>query len=142
MTPHAFFLRISTALMGCQLVEQELKLYISEAFELIRRRIDGTITFTMSGEDYKNGALESLIKVFRKLSSNPELTARLDKFKDERNFLSHRGITYCLDREGELDLQQLAEFQGRLDEIAPEARKLCTAINLEANKFRGHLFFD
>ena len=96
----------------------------------------------MSGEDYKNSALEGLIKVFRKLSNNPALAARLEKFKEERNFLSHRGITYCLDRQGELDLQALSEIQSRLDEISPEARELCTEINLEANKFRGHLWFD
>ncbi len=142
MTHHDFHLRIATALMGCQLVEQELTLYITEAFELVKKRLDGTLPFAMSGEDYKNSALEGLIKVFRKLSNNPALAARLEKFKEERNFLSHRGITYCLDRQGELDLQALSEIQSRLDEISPEARELCTEINLEANKFRGHLWFD
>ena len=32
-----FFLRVAEALSGCQLVGQELKLYIAEAFDLVRK---------------------------------------------------------------------------------------------------------
>jgi len=89
------------------------------------------MTFKMSGEDYANSSLERLIDIFRKLTSNEKLVRELRSFKDERNFLSHKGITYCLDYEGELDIESAKELNCRLE-----------AIHDEANKFRAHLWLD
>ena len=75
------------------------------------------------------------------MTTTPGLVAALRKFKDERNFLSHRGISHCLDRDEELDFVAASEFEARLAAIAPEAQLLRTAIHEEANKFRGHLWF-
>ena len=68
-----FYLKIARALSGCQLVEQELKLYITEALELAKKRIGNKMPFKMSGEDYANSSLEGLIKIFKKLSDNETL---------------------------------------------------------------------
>lgn len=95
----------------------------------------------MTGEDYEDASLERLIETFKKLSDNPTLVSALRKFKDERNFLSHKGITQCLDYEGEFDEVAASEFEARLLAIQPEAQRLRTAIHEEANKFRGHLWF-
>jgi hypothetical protein len=95
----------------------------------------------MTGTDYENASLERLIDVFKKFSDNPALVAALRKFKDERNFLSHKGIAHCLDYEGELDEMATAEFEARLLAVQPEAQRLRIAIHEEANKFRGHLWF-
>ena len=86
----------------------------------------------MSGDDYANSSLESLIKVFRKLSDNESLVTELNKFKDERNFLSHTGIAHCLDYEGELFHSTAIEFQGRLEAIQGEAKRLRIALHEEA----------
>jgi hypothetical protein len=59
-----FYLRIAHALSGCQLVEQELKLYIAEALELIQKRVGDKLPFSMSGKDYADAPLGHLIKVF------------------------------------------------------------------------------
>jgi hypothetical protein len=142
MQEDAFYLKVAHALSGCQLVEQQLKLYISEALELAKKCIGDQMAFKMSGGDYANSSLEGLIKTFKKLSDSEELSKSLEDFKDERNFLSHRGITHCLDQEGELFYTTALEFEGRLDGIQGEARRLQTAIHEEANKFRGHLYFD
>ncbi|MGB7310928.1 MAG: hypothetical protein WBC67_17850 [Candidatus Acidiferrales bacterium] len=136
-----FYLGVAHALSGCQLVEQELKLYITEALELVKKCLAGKLPFSMSGEDYDDASLERLIDTFRKLSNSPSLVADLRKFKDERNFLSHRSIAECLDPDGQLNYRP-ADFQTRLAAIAPEAERLRTAIHLEANKFRGHLWFE
>lgn len=56
-----FFLRVAQALYGCQLIEQELKLYITEAFDLVRKRLDGQVPFMLSGDDYQDSSLEKLI---------------------------------------------------------------------------------
>jgi hypothetical protein len=137
-----FFQRVGEALSGCQLVEQELKLYIAEALALVAKCVGGRLPFRMAGEDYEDASLERLIEVFKKLSDNQPLVAALRKFKDERNFLSHRGITHCLDHEEELDHSAVGEYDQRLAAIGPEAQRLRAAIHDEANRFRGHLWFE
>jgi len=86
--------------------------------------------------------LERLIETFRQLSDNETLVTELRRFKDERNFLSHQGISYCLDPDDELDYGAMSEVEGRLHNIHTEASRLRIAIHEEANKFRGHLWFD
>lgn len=142
MTPYEFHQKIAAALTGCQLVQQELKLYISEALELVTKSLDGRLPFRMSGRDYQDSPLETLIKVFGKLSDNPVLAAELNDFKTRRNFLSHRAITHCLDPEGELDIESMIEIESRLSLISSHSKHLCSKINEEANKFPGHLWFD
>lgn len=137
-----FFLRVAEALAGCQLVEQELKLYISEALELVQKLVAGKLPFSMSGKDYEDASLERLVQTFRKLSDEEVLLKRLNKFKDERNFLSHRAITTCMDPDQNLSYPELLDFQRKLSAIAEEARALRLAIHEAANKFRVHLWFD
>jgi len=141
MKAHDFYLRVAHALSGCQLVEQELKLYTSEALELVQKCVAGRLPFTMTGDDFENAPLGRLIDTFNKLSNNPTLVAELRKFKTERDFLSHKGIAHCLDPEGELDDVSVAQFEARLAKVKPEAERLRLAIHEEANKFRGHLWF-
>jgi hypothetical protein len=137
-----FYLEVAHALSDCQLVEQELKLYITEAFDLVRKCVGDKMHFKISGDDYANSSLEGLIKIFKKLSGSDSLSVDLNKFKDERNFLSHQGIAHCLDYEGSLFQPTAVEFQPRLEAIQAEAERLRTAIHEEASKFRGHLWFD
>ncbi len=98
--------------------------------------------FKMSGSDYEDASLERLISTFQKLNDNDELVKKLNSFKRERNFLSHQGITHCLDYEGELFESTAEEFQQRLEDIQSEADRLRLAIHEEANKFRGFLWFE
>ncbi len=100
------------------------------------------MSFKMSGEDYADSSLESLIKIFKKLNGNETLVTELNQFRKERNFLSHKGITHCLDYEGELFYSTASEIQERLDAIQSEALRLRSALHEEANKFRGYLWFD
>ena len=141
MDDNDFYLKVAYALSGCQLIEQQLKLYISEALELARKCIGKRLPFKLDGDDYADASLERLIEVFRKLADNDQLVKDLRKFKDERNFLSHKGIAHCLDYEGDLLETTALEFQERLDAIQSEAERLRTAIHEEANKFRGELYF-
>lgn len=142
MNDDDFYLEIARALAGCQLVEQQLKLYISESLDFAKKCIDGRMPFKFSGSDYQDSALESLIKTFKKLSDNRELAQSLDSFKNERNFLSHKGITYCLDPNFELSIPEKSKMEERLSAIRVDADRLYLAIHEEANKFRGHLYFD
>lgn len=142
MDKDEFFLKVAHALSGCQLVEQQLKLYITEALALVKKCVDGKMTFRMSGEDYEDSSLERLIDAFRKLSDNEQLIADLNKFKTERNFLTHKGITHCLDWDEEMFLSAATDFELRLAGIQKDAKRLREAIHLESHKFIGHLYFD
>lgn len=136
-----FYLQVAYALSGCQLVEQELKLYISEALEYVAKCAGKRLPFKMSGQDYEDASLERLIETFRKLTDNGALVAELRKFKDERNFLSHKGIAHCLDPMGDLGTMSVAEFIPRLQAVQSEAERLRRAIHEEGGTFKGHLYF-
>lgn len=137
-----FYLKIAHALSGCQLVEQELKLYITEALELVTKCIKGRMPFEMKGNDYADASLERLIQTFKKLTDNKVLVKNLNKFKNERNFLSHRGITHCLNYyDEEISHSTAEEILPRLAAIESEADRLRTAIHEEANKITVQLDF-
>ena len=134
MNENEFYLEVSLALAGCQLVEQELKLYITEAFQLVHKCVGDRMPFKMCGEDYANSSLKRLIDGFKKLSNNEQLVKELYAFKNERNFLSHQGITHCLDWNGDIFESTAAEFQERLGKIQVEANRLQILIHKETNK--------
>lgn len=131
-TSEKFFRRIADALTGCQLVEQELKLYIAKAYEVIGERVGDRMPFKWHGSDVENWSLGRLIESFKKLSNNDQLVKDLNKFKDHRNFLTHKGISFCMNPDLELDSQATAEVEGRLDKMQPEAERLWQAISNEA----------
>lgn len=136
-----FYLQVAYALSGCQLVEQELKLYISQALEYVRKCVGKRLPFKMNGRDYEEASLERLIETFRKLTNNDVLVAELKKFKNERNFLSHKGITHCLDPMGDLGDMSVAELMPRLKMVQVEAERLRRAIYDESGSFTAHLAF-
>lgn len=135
-------MQIAYALSGCQLVEQALKVYLADALELARKCIGSRMTFKFSGDDYEDASLEGLIKTFRKLSSNEQLIRDLEAFKKERNFLSHKGITFCLDYDGELARDMVEELAPRLAKIQESAKVLYGAVHEAGNDFRGYLYFE
>jgi hypothetical protein len=134
-----YYLQTAYALAGCQMLEQELKLYISDALALVHRCVADKVPFKFSGDDYLDASLERLIDVFRKLSENPNLVARLRKFKDTRNHLAHRSITECLDYDGDLFLPKSEETLALLNTIQEEANMLRHAVRYEAQKFTPEL---
>lgn len=142
MRKHDYFLRVAHSLAACQVVELQLKLYMTQAFELVKKSIAGRMPFEMTGADYKDASLERLIEIFKKLSGNPSLVKKLTKFKNERNFVAHKAIAACLDPEGELNASAASGLQPRLDEIEKEAGRLTDEIQREAMKIFIHLYLD
>ncbi|MGF6575089.1 hypothetical protein ABH945_007218 [Paraburkholderia sp. GAS333] len=137
-----FYLEIAYALSGCQLVEEAIKVYLTDAFSLVKMRVGRRIAFNFSGHDYEDSSLEGLIKAFKKLSSDAVLVRDLDAFRKERNFLSHQGITSCLDYEKELSDGLVEEYRPRLERIQMEAERLRLALHEAANDFRAYLYFE
>lgn len=142
MRKHDYFLRVAHSLAACQVVELELKLYITQAFELVKKAIAGRMPFEMKGADYKDASLERLIEIFKKLSANPSLVTKLTKFKNERNFVAHKAIAACLDADGELDESAASDLQPRIDDVAKAAERLTEEIQREGTKIIIHLYLD
>ncbi len=142
MNGRDFYLEVAYALSGCQLVEEAIKLYLSDAFKLASKCIGNRVAFNFSGEDYEDSSLEGLIKGFKKLSNNAVLMKDLEDFKRERNFLSHQGITSCLDYEKKLATELVEAYRPRLERIQVEADRLRVALHEEVNNFRGFLYFE
>jgi hypothetical protein len=147
-----FPLKVYNALLGCQILERELKRYITDARALAEKFRGTKMPVNLINQDYANSLsrdpanfpLGKLIEVFQKLNDNEALVAlvtELKEFKKKRDDLCHRGITDCLDPDGELDYVNMSEFQNQLAAIAPEAQRLRGAV-YEANKFSGPLYFD
>lgn len=135
------YLQVAQSLRGCQLVEEKLKLYISQALLLARKCIGQRLPFRLSGDDYQNCSLGRLISTFERLSSNPALVKRLHAFREERNFLSHQAIAICLDFDGRVVESSAADLKPRLLAIEKEADELVRAVHEEEIKFTPTLDF-
>jgi hypothetical protein len=114
-----FGVGVSYALTAFQVIEESLKLYITYSFKLIRIRLDKSIPFEFSGKDYESVALETLIKIFSKLSDNQELITRLRKVTDERNYVAHQALVKYLG--GPEDGSHHDEHSKRITSITVEA---------------------
>lgn len=126
MTHNEFYLKVADSLTGCQLVEQELKLYIATAYSAIQKHLAGRVPFKFSSEHCQNHALGRLIDTFKNLTNDNELVSELRKFKGERDFLIHRAITSCLDHDGNIPAPQ--NIYSRLSEIRISANTIQSKI--------------
>ena len=138
----SFLLKVARALGACQLVEFELKFYITQAFQLCQKRVGDFPPFAMTGAEYENAPLERLITIFQKLSDCPLLVKRLTAFKAERNFLAHRAIAACINPDGDFELASAKPIVARLEKIEQDAFALIDAIRDESGKWLAHLYFD
>jgi len=141
MERDAFYLRVAKALSGCQLVEQKLKIYITEAFDLVRKKLEGEFPFNLSGEDFENAPLERLIATFSNLSDDKTLVVDLRKFKDERNYLSHRAIALCVNPDGSFDEGMAHSLEPRLLSIEGEAQRIWERIHEVEGRVVANLYF-
>ena len=116
---------VSHALTVFQLIEESLKLYITFRFKLIRIRLDPSIPFEFNGRDYENAALETLIKMFAKLSTNQSLIESLNKITGNRNYVAHQALVRYL--HGSEDGTHHDEQSKKIADISVEAWK-CLAL--------------
>lgn len=141
METSEFYHKVGQSLAGCQMVEHELKLYIAESLELTKKCIGPRMPFRANGEDYLDFPLGSLIKEFRRYTENDALVRALGDFKKERNYLTHKAITNCLDFDGDLLESSIAELEPRLVKIQDESARLAQAIHEEFNKISVQVDF-
>lgn len=137
-----FYLKVGRSMGGCQLVEQELKLYLAEAFQLVRKQTGNVIPFKFDSKDYEDSPLGTLVKAFSRLNDHDDLIKSLKAFVKERNFLSHRAVVSCYYPDGSVSTQDMSELEPRLKDIEAKAEELTEAVHLETNEIMLHLYFE
>jgi hypothetical protein len=139
---HEFYLKVGRSLGACQLVEQQLKLYLAEAYLLVRKQTNDVIPFKFESQDNEDAPLGVLVKAFSRLNDNGELIQSLKAFVKERNFLSHRAVTSCYYPDGSVSTQDMSDLEPRLKDIEAKAEELTEAIHMETNRVMIHLHFE
>lgn len=79
-------------LAGFQLVEISLMVYAAAAYEVIKKSLDGRLSFDYGYKDVENMSLERLIGTFARLNGNKKLIGKLRHLVRERNWFAHRGL--------------------------------------------------
>lgn len=83
------------ALVGYQMVEEQLKSYICTAYKLIRNRTSDLFPFKYEDEEVDNYAMEKLINIFKKINENSELIQKLQKLPNNRNYIAHQAFAHA-----------------------------------------------
>jgi len=128
---------VSHALTVLQLIEENLKLYIRYSFKLIRVKLDISIPFKFNGDEYENSALETLIKIFSKLSDNEELIKSLHKITGKRNFIAHQAMVQYI--KGPNDGSYHNDQYTKIKNIAVEAWQRLALLQVDIDKLNERI---
>lgn len=82
--------RAFNLLASFQLVELSLKIYISLAYEVIRRRVDGLLPFNHDEKSLEKASLERLLGMLKVINNNQALGKLLASLIEKRNDIAHR----------------------------------------------------
>jgi hypothetical protein len=63
-----------------QFLEEGLKMYLAECFDIVRENIKGKIEFRYVYKDLKNKSLGPLVRLFAKYATSEELTSSQGAF--------------------------------------------------------------
>lgn len=91
--PRKYYKDTAMRLLGSfQLLEFALKVYVGLSYKVIQARVKDVVHFDYADNDLDDLPLGRLLSLFKKLNSNAELLARLQKLQTERNHIAHRSL--------------------------------------------------
>ncbi|WP_339777300.1 hypothetical protein [uncultured Methylophaga sp.] len=118
-------------LTNFQLLELSLKLYIGTAYDYIHMLVEEHVHFDFSVSDVESYPLERLLNVFGKLNGNETLKKRLNRLRNERNYIAHEALLVTIGSNPNMDtLHQKAEDFFYLED------ELTECLNLVTEEFR------
>ena len=136
-----FYLQIAYALGACQMLEQQLKIYIKTTHSIIREKLQDSIPYKFDEENLERHTLGRLSKIFGRMSNNAAIIERLDKFVKLRNELAHTAISKSRDYEDGLFYPESQKTLEMLEKINQEASMLRSAVYTEGNEiYCMHVF--
>jgi hypothetical protein len=83
-------LAVSNAAGQFQFLEEGMKMYLDDCFELIRDSLGGKIRFEYERKDIQNKTAKTLVSLFAKYCPNEGLVEKLRPLPDKRNYVAHQ----------------------------------------------------
>lgn len=120
---------LQTASWRFRYIEEALKMYIGNCYQIISNRLSSRLPFHYTYKDVHDRPLGQLIRVFKKLNSNKDLIAQLETLVKDRNHCAHQG--YLMTSEEMHDPQYLSRELSRVKAIAEEADRAVQALLAE-----------
>lgn len=134
--PRKYYKDTSMRLLGSfQLLELALKVYVGLSYKIIKTRVEGVIHFDYAENDLDDLPLGRLLNLFRKLNSNAELIARLQKLQAERNHIAHRSLLITM-----VSLYDRGAVEDKYIEysiLEDELTECLQAVNTESRQLKG-----
>jgi hypothetical protein len=75
-----YLFQVGKAASQFQFLEEGLKMYLAECFDIVRENVKGKIEFRYVYKDLKNKSLGPLVRLFAKYATSEELTSSQGAF--------------------------------------------------------------
>ena len=108
-------------------------MYITYSFKLAAIHLLGKMPFRFTGDDFENAPLERLLATFRKLNDNNDVINILERLKNKRNFLAHKGFLQYFEKH-DIDEEHYQKSLSSAKEIKQEAMKGFILLFAEVSK--------
>jgi hypothetical protein len=125
---------VCNVLSSFQTLEFSLKIYISTAYKLIAIKINGDIPFKYDYKDIENHPLEKLLNIFQKLNDNDILIKQLNKLRNGRNRVAHRGLLHSHEVIRDIFSENLYDNYNKTKLLADELDSCLPLFVAEMNK--------
>lgn len=125
-----YFSTVQKALSHFQFIEEGLKMYLANTFQLIRKNIKSDMVFGFTYKDVEDYSLGRLIKIFEKYNSNKNLIKTINKIIKDRNYIAHKSFLLT-----SKEIKQLPDRElNRVKKIENQASKCIKELFLELEK--------
>lgn len=125
---------LSNAIMSLQYVEEAIKNYLGEVYEIIKKKLGNQIPFDFSRKSVKNDSLRRLLTKFSKVNSNKDLIDRIDHLIKDRNYCVHQA--YVMTFEKMFNNKYLSDEIKKFKILADNSSKYLILLQRELKKVR------
>ena len=125
---------LSNALMFLQYIEEAIKDYLGEVYEIIKKKLGNQIPFDFSRKSVENNSLRKLLTKFSKVNSNKDLIDRIDHLIKDRNYCAHRA--YVMTFKQIFNDKYLSDEIKKFKSLANNSSKCLIRLQMELKKVR------
>jgi len=126
--------KLSIALMFFQYIEETIKDYLAEVYEIIKIKLRNQIPFKFSYKSVQNHSLRRLLTKFEKVNSNKDLIDTIDHLIKDRNYCTHRA--YIMKFEQLFNDEFLSAEIKKFKRIIDSSTKCLIRLQMELKKVR------
>ena len=126
--------KLGIAIMYFQYIEEAIKDYLVEVYEIIKKRLGSQIPFKFSDKSVENDSLEKLLTKFRKVNSNKDLIDRVGRLIKDRNYCAHRA--YVMELKQMFSNKYLSNEIRKFNRIIDSSRKCLMGLQMELKRVK------